>query len=695
MSVSVSQLAPKDIEMFRRLGIPTELLESAHIQRVTDAEAREQFGMFFDGDLTGIIFPYYIDGRRVTARVRRDNCERDFKGRPKDKYISAFGDRRHLYVLPGYEERLANPQTVFIYVEAEKSALAIEAWAQRMKFGRPVLAFATGGCWGWKSRAIGIRIAPNGGREPESGPVPEVAWAGEGRAAAIVFDANASTNRDVAKARRELKELLEKQGAKVSVWDVPPIDKVNGPDDYIAECGDQAFLDLLEGKCPRFDKNLTTQPLNDYGNAQRLIEVHGDDLRYCVPTKKWFVWDTRRWQIDEVDEIRKRIQGVILEFARQSVAAASDALARFAGQSLNSQRLSSAIREAQPLLAVSPDALDVNPWLLNFDNGTLNLESFELLPHNRDHLITKLVHYDYDASARCPQFMAFLERSVGPNLVPFLQKAMGYSITGITSEKKIFLCLGPTDAGKTTFLNLQRELFEEYSTLILVDALMQKDEDNNSRADLADLRGVRLAISSETEEGQRLREGKLKRITQGQGPIKSVRKYENPIQFKATHKLWIDANHAPIVRGVDAAIWNRLVSIPFHPIAESQIDKQLPAKLRHEAAGIVAWAVEGARLWQSKGLGQPPEVEAARNSWRASMDRIGAFREERCVEGPEHSVRARSLYTDYHEWAEQAGERPMSETMFGLRLTEIGFRKDRDDKGAVYIGIALKDLFHG
>jgi len=693
MPVSLPHLSANDIKAFSRLGISEDLLELAHVERVTDAVARDKFGILFDGDNSGIVFPYYINGSRITARLRRDHPEHA-EGKPQNKYISAKGDRRHLYLLPGYEARLENPQTIFLYVEAEKSVLAVEAWTQRMKLPHPILPFGTGGCWGWKG-TIGITTTANGSHEPEKGPLPEVAWARDGRMVGIIFDANASTNPKVQQARKQFRQQLEKQGAQVLVFDLPPLDDVNGVDDYIAAAGDQAFLDLLNGKSAGGEKDLRSQPLNDYGNAQRLIEVHGEDLRYCSPMRKWFIWDTRRWQIDEVDKIRKLTQGVMLEFAKQAVAAANDVLSRFAGSSLNSQRISSAIREAQPLLAVSPDELDRDPWILNFRNGTLHLQRSELLPHMREHLITKLVHYGYDPHAKCPKFLAFLERSVGTPLVPFVQKAMGYSIMGVTSEKTNFLCLGPTNGGKTTFLNLFRHLFEEYSAIILIDALMQRDEDNNSRADLADLRGARFAMTSETEEGQRLREGKLKRITQGQGKIKSVRKYENPIQFDATHVLWIDANHKPVVRGTDDAIWNRLTPIPFdRPLAESEIDKQLPAKLREEAPGIIAWAILGTRYWQDDGLGKPPEVEEARNKWRSAMDRIRTFRQECCVEGPELSVRARALYTAYKKWAEEAGERPMTETMFGLRMVEIGFGKGRDENSAIYTGIALKDLFH-
>jgi putative DNA primase/helicase len=382
---------------------------------------------------------------------------------------------------------------------------------------------------------------------------------------------------------------------------------------------------------------------------------------------------------------------VMLAFTEQAAANQHKEAARFAlGGCLNSHRISAAIREAQPLVPVSPDELDSDPFLLNFRNGILDLRSFELLPHSPERLITKLVHHDYNPQACCPRYRAFVMRILGP-LVEYVEKAVGYSLTGVTSEKVAFLCYGPTNSGKTTFLELFRDLFEEYSTLIMVDALMlRSQEDNNSLADLADLRGCRFAMTSETEEGQRLKEGKLKRITQGQGLIKSARKYENPIQFRETHKLWMDTNHKPLIRGSDDAIWGRLVIIPFErPLSDSEVDPELSAKLRAEAEGIIAWAVQGTRRWQQERLGRVAQLDAARSEWRTQMDRLGSFRDSCCVLSSNAKAAARALYQEYRRWAFESGEQPMTETMFGLRTAER-FEKKHGKDGVVYFGIGLK-----
>jgi putative DNA primase/helicase len=348
------------------------------------------------------------------------------------------------------------------------------------------------------------------------------------------------------------------------------------------------------------------------------------------------------------------------------------------------------MREAEPHLIVTVDQLDRQPNLLNFKNGTLDLRTGEIRPHQPEDLITKLVPRCYEADAECPRFLAFI-RQMLPGLEDYLQKALGYSLTAVTSEKAVFVCHGGGNNGKTTLLATVREVVGDcYAVLLQIDTLMARAVDNNGQADLADLRGARFVMTSETEENQRLAEGRLKRITQGLGRIKAVRKYENPIEFTETHKLWMDCNHKPLVRGNDQALWNRLHLIPFDVIIQGgEIDRELPAKLLAEAEGILAWMVRGATRWYVEGLRKPSEVESAGQEWRADMDQFGRFIGECCITGEVVQVKARALYSAYRTWSEEAGEQPVMETSFGNTLRERGFTKKHTKQGAVYQGIGL------
>jgi putative DNA primase/helicase len=467
------------------------------------------------------------------------------------------------------------------------------------------------------------------------------------------------------------------------------------------------FVQRFETGATAGGPDLLSRLHNDHGNAERLIAMYGEDLRYCHAFRKWLVWDGMRWAVDDTDQARRLAKQTMLEFLRLAIERGDDEKAeKFARASLDARRISSMLSMAECEIYVRPADLDTDPFALNFLNGTVDLRTSELREHRRSDFITKLVQYRCTPSAACPRWLAFLVQVMGGSpgaseddldrsqrLVAYLRRALGYSLTGTTIEKAVFIPFGTGDNGKSTMLSTFRNLVEEYSHLLQVDTLMVRQESNNTQADLADLRGARFVQTSETEEGQRLAQGKLKRITQGMGKIKATRKYENPIEFAETHKLWMDTNRKPTIRDVDdKATFNRLHPIPFTvTIPKEQIDKELPDKLLTEAEGILAWAVEGARLWYAEGLGKPAEVEAAKDKWREDMDQLGRFIDERCVVGDGFRARAAALYADYKQWATDGGDRsPLTSTAFGTKLTDRGFTKIHSERGAVYVGIGLR-----
>ncbi len=243
--IILPRLTKGDDAMFARFGIDADLLLEAGVRRVTDDQARELLLSRHPGDLAGIIYPYYNpqSSQSISCRVRRDHPEIE-NGKPRDKYLSAFGDRRHLYFAPGVAGRLADTSVQVVVVEAEKSVLAITAAAARA--GRPMLAIGTGGCWGWRGR-IGKTIDSTGARVDEKGPLPDfgrVTWTG--RNTIVLFDANAAANAKVRTARRALAAELTGRGATVRIATLPVEEGVNGPDDYLATHGDAALLKLVD-----------------------------------------------------------------------------------------------------------------------------------------------------------------------------------------------------------------------------------------------------------------------------------------------------------------------------------------------------------------------------------------------------------------------------------------------------------------
>jgi hypothetical protein len=238
-------LTPADLTLHERLGIPENLLTRTGVRRVADAEARELLSSGHRGDLAGVVYPYGdpTTKQSVTCRVRRDHPEME-DGKPKNKYLSAYGDSKHLFFPPGASELLTDTSVPVVFVEAEKSALALVAAAERAR--RRILPIATGGCWGWRGR-IGKTTDAAGARVDEKGPLPDighVSW--PGRAVVILFDANAATNEKVQAARRALTQEITGRGARVRIGDVPAEDGINGPDDYVGTHGDEALFALLD-----------------------------------------------------------------------------------------------------------------------------------------------------------------------------------------------------------------------------------------------------------------------------------------------------------------------------------------------------------------------------------------------------------------------------------------------------------------
>jgi hypothetical protein len=269
-------LTPRDLAAFGRLGIPPELLAEAHVQRVTDSEARAKYGIRGPtaSDMLGIVFPYFSPdtGQRVTARVRRDNPEVE-EGKEKNKYMSPFGDHRHLYFPPGAKDKLQNRETPIVLVEAEKSSLALSAWGERT--GNKLLAVAMGGCWGWRGR-IGKLEDARGKRVDEQGPIPDLACC-DGRKVYVLLDANVATNSMVHQARAALIRELVRRKCEAFICDLPQREGVNGPDDYIARFGDDAMSSV-------FMNTRAATASCDYGGGR--FEIGDRGVEYIGPADK-------------------------------------------------------------------------------------------------------------------------------------------------------------------------------------------------------------------------------------------------------------------------------------------------------------------------------------------------------------------------------------------------------------------------
>jgi putative DNA primase/helicase len=295
-------------------------------------------------------------------------------------------------------------------------------------------------------------------------------------------------------------------------------------------------------------------------------------------------------------------------------------------------------------------------------------------------MLSKLAPVSFDPDADSPLWSAFLHKIMAgnPELIGFVQRAVGYSLTGDTSEQKFFVCWGGGANGKSTLLRTVQAMLGAYAVCTSIETLVVK-RGSSATNDVARLAGARLVSAVEAEDGQRLAEERVKHMTGGDA-IAARFLYHEHFEFRPTFKLWLATNHRPQVRGTDEAIWRRINLVPFTvSIPESEQDRKLPEKLEAELPGILAWSVAGCLRWQADGLATPGEVRAATDEYRRAEDTIGSFLEDCCDLFPDAITPARELYAAYVAWCERTGEKsPLSQKKLGPRLRERGLRPIRN-----------------
>jgi putative DNA primase/helicase len=433
----------------------------------------------------------------------------------------------------------------------------------------------------------------------------------------------------------------------------------------------------------------------DSTNAMRLIKEHGRDIRYNTAWKKWVVWNGKYWEIDEGSvlvhekglEMVRNIYDDLLKTAdyRERIDIEKAAIMS------ESVRRRKAFVEAATwvsALQVKTDELDANPWLLNVKNGTIDMSNIEFREHSQEDKITKIANVEFDPNADCPLWKQFVREIMGykADLIKFVQTAAGWSLSGDISEQTMFILYGTGANGKSTFLNTIMYLLGDYALATPTETFMKKSGDNYSN-DVARLRGTRFVTTTEVEQGRRLSEPLIKKIT-GNDEMTARFLYGEFFNFKPTFKIWMATNHKPVIKGTDHGIWRRIKLIPFNiRILQENQDKHLEQKLKQEASGILNWLLEGIAIWKQEELKAPKAVLFATDEYRGEMDVIGNFIQEKCIQKSDEAVTLKRLYKAYSDWCEENNEHTVSERFFSLRLKEMGFEQSRNSQERFWVGI--------
>jgi putative DNA primase/helicase len=439
--------------------------------------------------------------------------------------------------------------------------------------------------------------------------------------------------------------------------------------------------------------------LTDLGNAERLAAAHGQTLRYCHAWGKWLHWNGQRWEIDENDEVIRRASETVRSIQKEAALAVSadiqGKILKWAKGSESRSRLHSLIQlaQAESILGVGPDMLDSNPWLLNAQNGIIDLRTGTLAEANPAHLITKLVPAQYAPDAQCPKWLEFLDRIMDGNegMIAYLQRAVGYALTGSTREQCLFILYGTGANGKSVFLETLSSMLNDYAMRTPTDTLLVK-RTGGIPNDVARLKGARLVTAVEADAGNKMAESLVKQITGGE-KITARFLHQEWFEFQPQFKVFLATNHKPVITGTDHAIWRRIQLIPFAvTIPEEEQDKDLALKLQAELSGILTWAVQGCIEWQRQALNPAAEVIGATNNYRSEMDAVAGFLDDCCILEAGAYVTLASLYKAYSAWCDASREKALTKRQLGSRMTERGYRKRRGTGGVwQWRGLGLRD----
>ena len=442
---------------------------------------------------------------------------------------------------------------------------------------------------------------------------------------------------------------------------------------------------------------------DDTGNADRFVDRYGDLYKHSYIMNKFYIYDGTKWKIDDSGSMRKLIDKMIEDIKHEKIVYGEDVteeearefFQKYYKKTRGTQSKKNIMNELMHRRTVTPDDFDKDDLLLNVTNGYIDLTSRELYKHDKDKMFSQIAKTDYSEKMQPSVWLDFLNDIFDGDeeVIRYIQKALGYSLTGSTREQIMFILHGKGRNGKSIFVETISEILGDYSNNMQAKSLMVKKNDNIN-TDIARLSKARFVTSSEPNEGFRFDEGLIKELTGGD-TVTARFLYAEEFEYTPKFKIWISTNHKPIVRGTDDGIWRRLVLIPFDvQIPEEKVDKDLKFKLLREAPAILNWMTEGAYMWMQDGLKMPNKLLEASKSYRTEMDVIEQFIAEKCVRDEKGKSSGKELYDAYKIWADDNNEYKMDKNKFGKKLKDK-FESRRYNDGIKYIGIRLIQTYPG
>lgn len=503
---------------------------------------------------------------------------------------------------------------------------------------------------------------------------------------------------------------LARVGVKARILELPGLAEKGDVSDWIAAGGTR---DELLDRYNTAPMHVTEERRNtDGGNADRLVDAYGSVIRF-VPSIGWLVYDGKRWARDPEDVTMTALQRRVVERMYRSALDASDSdervkAVREAAKADMERSVRNAIRLARSdeRIRCNIADLDADPYLLNVENGTVDLRTGKIRPHRAADLITKITNARYSGTARAERWTAFLDEIMegDAELVGYMQRALGYSATGLTDEHALFLCHGVGANGKSTLVETILHVMGDYAGTAETELLLEGKRDSTGRNGIPQLMGLRFVAAQESGMGRSLNEGTVKWITSSDTLRGREHYARSSVSFRPSHKLWLSTNHLPRIKGTDKGIWRRLRNVPFKACFEGAAkDRSLLSKLKAEADGILAYIVAGAVRYLADGaLESPAAVEQATEEYREGEDLVAQFVADQCELGIGYRTKAADMLRTWRDWCAARGEPPIRDRDFSERMQRLTIpgatarvRKDEHkSRGRTWIGVRLVGETH-
>jgi putative DNA primase/helicase len=436
-------------------------------------------------------------------------------------------------------------------------------------------------------------------------------------------------------------------------------------------------------------KSIVPDLASDTGAADAFAAKFKGDLIFCDDNG----WLLRENQVFEPIS-PAIVQGLTKNFLQDEVGKVTAGPVAYSPlkSCLTRARINAVIELSRAQRHVQSNTLDENRDLAGCSDGyVLDLNTGSMISDGLNSVVTKKLGTNFTEGSTCPEWTKFLQRIFDEDseLITFIQRAVGYSLTGSVSEQCLFILIGTGANGKSTFLRVLQHLLGDYAGTIPMQGLMEQRYGSQTN-DLAHLFGKRLVVASEGERGQRLAESQIKMMTGGDR-IACRPLYKNLFEYVPEFKLWLATNDLPTISGMEDAIWRRIRVIEFpitiHP---DQQDKTLADRLIKELPGILQWALKGLSEWRKTGLAPPDCVLQATRSYREDNDTVGQWIESACVCEPKLRTSMRDLFDSYKSWCDDSSLESLHNASFGKELTRLGFKIHKSNKCNYRNGIGLK-----